>query len=108
MLAWLLLAGAIASEVVATSALKLSNGFSRPGWTLVVVAGYVAAFAMLGWALKLKMPVGVAYAVWSGIGTAAIAAIGTLFLGETMNLLKALDITLIIGGVVILNVAGTH
>jgi small multidrug resistance pump len=107
-MAWLLLAGAIASEVVATSALKLSDGLSRLGWTAVVAVGYLASFILLAWALKLEMPVGIAYAVWAGIGTASIALIGTLFLGEGMNLTKVAGIALIIAGVVVLNLAGTH
>jgi small multidrug resistance pump len=105
---WLLLVAAIASEVLATSALKLSDNFADKGWTLVVVAGYLASFVLLARALKLQMEVGVAYAVWAGMGTAAIAAIGVLFLGESMNLVKAAGIVLIIGGVVVLNLAGGH
>jgi small multidrug resistance pump len=107
-MAWILLAVAIASEVLATSALKLSEGFTRWGWTVVVAVGYVASFLLLAWALKLRMPVGIAYAVWAGAGTAAIAVIGALFLNESMNLLKAAGIGLIICGVVVLNLAGTH
>jgi small multidrug resistance pump len=105
---WLLLAGAIASEVLATSALKLSDGFAQKGWTALVVIGYLASFVLLARALKLQMEVGVAYAVWAGAGTAAIAVIGTVFLGESMNLAKIAGIVLIIGGVVVLNLAGTH
>ncbi|GAA1313160.1 QacE family quaternary ammonium compound efflux SMR transporter [Planotetraspora silvatica] len=107
-MAWILLVAAIATEVLATSALKLSNGLSNVGWTIVVVIGYVASLVLLARALKLEMPVGVAYAVWAGIGTAAIALIGTLFLGEGMNLTKAAGIVLIICGVVVLNLAGSH
>jgi small multidrug resistance pump len=107
-MAWLLLVAAIVSEVLATSALKLSNGLTNVGWTIVVVIGYVASLVLLARALKLEMPVGVAYAVWAGIGTAAIALIGTLFLGEGMNLTKAAGIVLIICGVVVLNLAGAH
>ncbi|GAA2906929.1 multidrug efflux SMR transporter [Streptosporangium fragile] len=105
-MAWLFLAGAIAAEIMATTALKLSDGFAHKGWSVLVVAGYAAAFLLLGQALKLQMEVGTAYAVWSGVGTAAIAAIGVLFLGETINLVKAAGIALIIGGVVVLNLAG--
>ncbi|MEV7013970.1 multidrug efflux SMR transporter [Streptosporangium sp. NPDC051022] len=108
-MAWLILAGAIIAEITATTALKLSDGFTHKGWSLAVVAGYAAAFALLGWALKLQMEVGTAYAVWSGAGTAVIAAIGVLFLGETFSLTKIAGIALIIGGVVVLNLAGgTH
>ncbi|MFI6511071.1 DMT family transporter [Streptosporangium sp. NPDC050855] len=108
-MAWLILAAAIIVEVVATTALKLSDGFSHKGWALVVVAGYAAAFLLLAQVLKLHMDVGTAYAVWAGAGTAAVAAIGVLFLGESINLAKAAGIALIIGGVVVLNLAGgTH
>lgn len=105
---WLLLALAITSEVLATSALKLSNGFTHLGWTAVVVAGYITSFILLARVLKLHLDVGTAYAVWSGAGTAAIALIGALFLGETLTPLKIGGILLIIGGVVILNLAGAH
>ncbi|MEV4163447.1 DMT family transporter [Nonomuraea dietziae] len=107
-MAWLLLFGAIATEVVATSALKLSNGFSHLGWSVVVAVGYVASFALLAQVLKLHMDVGTAYAVWSGVGTAAIALIGALFLGESLTLVKVAGILLIVGGVVVLNLAGGH
>ncbi|GIH68625.1 DMT family transporter [Sphaerimonospora thailandensis] len=106
-MAWLLLAGAIASEVVATSALKLSDGLTRLGWSAVVTVCYIASFVLLAQALKLQMPVGFAYAIWAGIGTATIALIGALFFGEAMNLAKIAGIALIICGVVVLNLAGT-
>lgn len=108
-MAWLILAGAIIAEVLATTALKLSDGFAHKGWALVVVAGYAAAFLLLAQALKLHLEVGTAYAVWAGAGTAVIAAIGVLFLGETLTLAKVAGIALIIGGVLVLNLAGgTH
>ena len=107
-MAWLLLAAAIASEVIATTALKLSDGLSHKGWTVVVAVGYVLSFILLARALKMQMPVGIAYAVWAGAGTAAIAVIGTLFLDEAMNAAKVGGIALIIAGVVLLNLAGAH
>lgn len=106
-MAWLLLAFAIAFEVMATSALKLSNGFSHLGWSAVVAVGYIASFILLSQALKMHLEVGTAYAVWSGAGTAAIALIGAAFLGESLNLTKIAGILLIIGGVVVLNLAGS-
>ncbi|MFF3442446.1 DMT family transporter [Streptosporangium sp. NPDC002721] len=105
-MAWLILAGAIVAEIVATTALKLSDGFAHKGWSVLVVAGYAAAFILLAQALKLQMEVGTAYAVWAGAGTAIIAAIGVLFLGETISFAKIAGIVLIIGGVVVLNLAG--
>ncbi|WP_067170126.1 DMT family transporter [Microtetraspora niveoalba] len=107
-MAWLLLAAAIASEVVATTALKFSDGLSNKGWSAVMIIGYIASFVFLARALKLQMPLGVAYAVWSGVGTAVIAVIGMAFMGENMNLAKIGGILLIIGGVVLLNLAGAH
>ncbi|MFG1946344.1 DMT family transporter [Nonomuraea sp. NPDC048826] len=107
-MAWLLLALAIACEVTATSALKLSNGFAHPGWTVITAVGYIASFALLAQALKLHLEMGTAYAVWAGAGTAAIALIGAAFMGETLTPLKISGILLIIGGVVILNLSAAH
>ncbi|MBG0831922.1 multidrug efflux SMR transporter [Planomonospora sp. ID67723] len=105
-MAWFMLAGAIVAEILATTALKLSDGFSHKGWSLLVVAGYGTAFYLLSQALRLQMEVGTAYAVWSGVGTAAIAAIGVLFLGESLTAAKIAGIALIIAGVLVLNLAG--
>ncbi|MFB4268640.1 DMT family transporter [Nonomuraea sp. GTA35] len=107
-MAWLLLALAITTEVLATTALKLSNGFTHLGWTIAVAAGYITSFALLARVLKLQLDMGTAYAVWSGAGTAAIALIGAAFMGETLTPLKIGGILLIIGGVVLLNLAGGH
>ncbi|MEV5970673.1 multidrug efflux SMR transporter [Streptomyces sp. NPDC051921] len=102
-----LLAGAIAAEIVATTSMKYSEGFSRLVPSLITGAGYVLAFALLAQALK-TLQVGTAYAIWSGVGTAAVAAIGALFLGESMNLAKIGGIVLIIAGVAVLNLGGAH
>jgi len=107
-LAWILLTGAIASEVVATSALKLSNGLTRPAPSVVVAVGYLLSFVLLAQALKLQLQVSVAYAIWSGGGTAAITIIGMLLLNEPLTAGKALGIALVIAGVVALNLAGAH
>ena len=79
---WLLLA--IGSEVVATSALKASDGFTRLVPAVVVVVGYAASFYFLSLTLR-DIPLGITYAVWSGIGTAAIAIIGVVFFRETLG-----------------------
>ncbi|GGX79401.1 DMT family transporter [Streptomyces minutiscleroticus] len=102
-----LLFGAIAAEVMATTAMKYSHGFSRLWPSLVTGAGYVVAFVLLAQALK-SWSVGTAYAIWSGIGTAAVAAIGAAFLGESLTPAKVAGIVLIIGGVVVLNLGGAH
>ena len=101
------LALAIASEVIATLALKSSEGFSRPVPTAVVVVGYALSFWLLALVLK-HMSVGTTYAVWSAAGTAAIALIGIVAYGEGANLLKLGSLGLIILGVVGLNAAGAH
>ncbi|HEY6044063.1 MAG TPA: SMR family transporter [Nitrosospira sp.] len=100
---WLFLSIAIISEVVATSALKSSNGFSQFWPSLVVVAGYTAAFFFLSLTLR-TIPVGVAYAIWSGAGIVLITVIGWLVLGQTLDVPAIVGLALIIVGVVILNV----
>jgi small multidrug resistance pump len=104
---YLLLGVAIAAEVAATTALKYADGFSRLLPTLLTVLGYVVSFVLLAQALK-SMSVGTAYAIWSGAGTAAIALIGSVFLGEDMTVTKAAGIAIIIVGVVVLNLGGAH
>jgi len=107
-LAWIFLTGAIASEVVATASLKLSNGLTRPAPSVVVAVGYLLSFVLLAQALKLQLQVSIAYAIWSGVGTAAITVIGILLLNEPLTAGKALGIALVIGGVVTLNLAGAR
>lgn len=99
-LAWLALA--IGSEVVATTALKLSDGFTRWGWGGLVVIGYGVSFYALSVSLR-TIPLGVVYAVWSGIGTAAIVLIGWVLFREVLDAVKLAGIGLIIIGVVMLN-----
>jgi small multidrug resistance pump len=102
-----LLAAAIAAEVAGTTAMKYSEGFTRLWPSLLTVAGYVLAFSLLAQTLK-TMSVGTAYAIWAGVGTAAIAAIGMIFLGESTSLVRITGITLVIVGVVVLNMGGVH
>ncbi|WP_137990109.1 DMT family transporter [Streptomyces vilmorinianum] len=102
-----LLAGAIAAEIVATTSMKYSEGFSRFWPSLITVAGYLIAFALLAQALR-TLQVGTAYAIWSGVGTAAVAAIGILFMNETLSVAKVAGILLIIAGVLVLNMGGAH
>ncbi|MEU8914133.1 multidrug efflux SMR transporter [Streptomyces nigrescens] len=106
-MAYLTLAAAILSEVVATTAMKYTDGFSRLWPSVGTALGYLLAFALLAQTLK-SMSVGTAYAIWSGAGTAVIAAIGMVFLGESATALKVLGVLLVIAGVVVLNVDGAH
>ncbi|MFI1012158.1 DMT family transporter [Streptomyces sp. NPDC020965] len=102
-----LLAAAIAAEVAATTAMKYSEGFSRLWPSVFTVVGYVIAFSLLAQTLK-TLSVGTAYAIWAGVGTAAVAGIGMIFLGEAASLAKFAGIALIIAGVVVLNTGGAH
>jgi small multidrug resistance pump len=102
-----LLAVAIATEVFATAALPRTEGFSNPGWAAIVVGGYSLSIWLLTLVVK-EIPVSVTYAIWAGLGTAAIAVVGVLFLDEPVNLAKVTAIALIIAGVVLLNVQTSH
>jgi len=107
-MAYVFLIGAIAAEVFATSTLKATDGFTRLWPTVGCLAGYLVSFVALSQAVKV-VPVGVAYALWSGLGTVAIVAIGAAFLGEPITLVKAVGVGLIVAGVVTLNLGGlTH
>ena len=105
--AWLLLIGAVVMEVIGTTALKLSDGLTRLVPTLVVIVGYGLAFTALAFVLK-RIEMGVAYAVWAGLGTALIALIGVIFFGESLNPLKIGSLSLIIIGLIGLNLAGSY
>ena len=100
---WLFLAVAIASEVLATSALKASDGFTRLLPTAVVVAGYVSAFYFLSLTLR-TIPVGVAYAIWSGVGVVLVSAAGWIFYGQKLDYAALGGIGLILAGVAVLHV----
>jgi len=105
--AWLLLVSAIGIEVASTSALPRTDQFRNPAWTAAVIAGYAASIWLLALVIR-HIPVSVTYAIWSGVGTAGVAVIGFLFLGERLGLLQAAALALIIAGVVILNLSGAH
>ena len=100
---WLYLALAIVAEVVATSALKAAEGFTLPWRVLFVVLGYGVAFYFLSLTLKV-VPVGVAYAIWSGVGTALIAVIGWVVFGQTLDVAALIGLALIVAGVAVLQV----
>lgn len=95
---WLLLAGAIGSEV--TSSLSLKAAIDRPGWYAVVVVGFLAAFTFLALALREGMALGVAYGIWGALGVALTAVLGAVLFGEPLTALMGAGIVLIMGGVV--------
>jgi small multidrug resistance pump len=105
--AWALLVSAIAVEVGSTAALPRTHGFRDPLWTVLVLGGYAASIWLLAVVIR-HIPVSITYAAWSGLGTAGIALIGVLLLGEPLGVLKALALLMIIGGVLILNLNGAH
>jgi small multidrug resistance pump len=102
---WVLLAFAIAAEVVGTTALRASNGLSRVAPVFVVVVAYGASFALLALTLK-HLPLGTTYAVWSGVGTLAIALIGRFAYEEVISTTTALGIALVVVGVVVIHLGG--
>jgi small multidrug resistance pump len=99
---WIYLTVAIVLEVIATSALKASDGFTRLMPSVVVVVGYAAAFFLLSLTLR-SMPVGVVYAVWSGVGVVLITLVGWLVFKQNLDAPALIGIGLIAAGVVVLN-----
>lgn len=100
---WLFLGVAIIAEVVATSGLKATDGFTRFWPSLIVVAGYAIAFYFLSLTLK-AIPVGIAYAIWAGLGIVLIALAGWLAFGQKLDPPGIIGMALIITGVVVINV----
>ena len=99
---WLFLAIAIVGEVIATTALKSSDGFTKLVPSVVVVAGYGIAFYFLSLVLK-SIPVGIAYAVWAGLGIVLVTAIAWIVYGQKLDLWAFVGIGLIVAGVLVLN-----
>jgi small multidrug resistance pump len=104
---WLYLAGAIALEIAGTTSMKLSMGFTRMTPSVLLFVFYLGSIIALTLALQ-KIEVSVAYAIWSGVGTAAIAVIGMLFFSEGVSLIKTVSIALIVIGVIGVNLGGAH
>ena len=102
MLKWIYLAIAIICEVIGTSALKSSEGFTRLWPSLIVIVSYTIAFYFLSLTL-LTIPVGVAYAIWAGMGIALITLISWLFYGQNLDVPAIIGLILIVAGVVVLN-----
>ena len=99
---WLYLGIAIVAEVIATSMLKTTEGFTRLTPSLMVVAGYVVAFYFLTLTLK-TLPVGIAYAVWSGVGIVLVALVAWLWHKQTLDPPAIIGMTLIVAGVLVMN-----
>ncbi|PXW99440.1 small multidrug resistance pump [Sphaerotilus hippei] len=103
---WLQLLLAILFETAATSALKASDGFTRPGPSLLSAAGYACSFYLLAQALRV-VPVGVAYAIWSGAGVVLISVVAAVLFRQRLDLPAMLGIGLIVAGVVVINLSSS-
>ena len=101
-MSYIYLAIAIIGEVVATSALKACDGFTRPALSLIVILGYGISLLCLSLTLR-TIPVGIAYAIWAGAGTALIATAGVVLYKQILDLPAILGMTLIVAGVVVVN-----
>jgi small multidrug resistance pump len=103
-MAYVFLTAAIVSEVIATMSLRASEGFSKAGFTILIVAGYVAAFVLLNLALERGMSLGVAYGIWAATGVAAVALLSVPIFGETLSAVQIGGLLLVIVGVLALEV----
>jgi small multidrug resistance pump len=103
---WATLAGAILFEVVATLALRASEGFRKRAWIIPVTVGYLASFYLLWLTLRLGMHVGIAYGVWTACGVALVAIAARILFGEPLTWLMTMGIALIIGGVLTIEMTG--
>src|SRR5262245_28976353 len=104
MVSWIYLFIAIGTEVIGTSALKASEGFTKTIPIVIEIVAYSASFYFLSRTLK-TMPVGIAYAVWSGIGIVLITAVGWFAFGQKLDFAGITGIALITVGVIVLNLA---
>lgn len=101
-MSYLYLAVAIVAEVIATSALKSTEGFTRLVPSVVVIIGYVVAFYCLSITVR-ELPVGVVYAIWSAVGIVLVAAFAWLYYGQALDLPAVIGLGLIIAGVAVVN-----
>ncbi|MCG5261057.1 QacE family quaternary ammonium compound efflux SMR transporter [Cupriavidus gilardii] len=99
---WIYLSIAIVAEVIATTALKAAAGFTRPLPSLVVVTGYAIAFFCLSLTLR-SVPIGIAYAIWSGVGIVLVSVAAWLLFGQRLDLPALIGIALIMAGVLVIN-----
>src|SRR5581483_5325482 len=100
--AWVLLYTAIMFEVIATSSLNASQGCSKIGPTIISIIGYGCTFYLFAQTLR-TIPIGVAYAIWSGVGIVLITIIGWVVFSQKLNLISFFGIALILAGAIILN-----
>ena len=104
---WVYLSGAIACEVTATVALRAATT-GRKAWYVVVTVGYLASFVFLSLTLDAGLGLGVAYGIWAAVGVALTAIASRVFFKEPLTILMAIGIALIMGGVFLIELGGTH
>lgn len=102
MSAWIILLIAIVGEVIGTTALKASEGFTRPIPSVIVVIGYGVAFYFLSLTLK-HIPMGISYAIWSGVGIVLISLLGWFFYQQSLDAPAMIGMSLIVAGVLVIN-----
>lgn len=103
-MAWLMLVAAGLLEVAWAYSMKLSEGFTRPLYTLATVAGLIVSFALLATAMR-SLPLGTAYTIWTGIGAVGSFIVGLYFLGEPAPPMRILAAVIIIAGLVMMKLA---
>ncbi|MEL6523743.1 MAG: multidrug efflux SMR transporter [Pseudomonadota bacterium] len=99
---WLYLAVAITGEIIGTMSLKASNGFTNLAYGGLAAVGYGVAFYFLALVLR-TIPVGIAYAIWSGAGVAAVSILGIILFGQKLDFAAVCGLSLIVAGVIVLN-----
>jgi small multidrug resistance pump len=105
---WYFLSAAIVIELFASAGVKYTDGFTRPGLVVAVLAGYGVSFFLMSRAVREGLQVSVGYAIWSGVGTAALAVVGAIFLDEPLTWAKTVGIALVVAGVLFLTLVGEH
>ncbi|MCU1525214.1 MAG: cation transporter [Microbacteriaceae bacterium] len=106
---YLFLAGAIIAEVIATTALKFTTGDGNKVVPYILVAvGYIGAFVLLSQSLTKGVPLGIAYAIWAGVGVVLVVVISWLLFKESLTLLQVGGMVLVVGGVALLELGGRH
>ena len=106
MTAWLVLAAAIAVEVFGTLGLRASDGFRKRAWIAPVIVAYLTSFYLLWMVLRLGMPVGVTYGIWTACGVALVAVIAKYLFGDPLTMRMIIGIGLIVAGVLTIEMAG--
>jgi small multidrug resistance pump len=108
MITWLFLGAAILSEVAGTLSLRMSDGFTRKKWIIAIVLAYVIAFGFIMLVLNQGMAIGVAYGIWAAAGIALTAILGRILFKDPLTAKMGFGIVLIIGGVLLVELSGTH